>query len=93
MRTTSSGDTPAWTDRSALSTDGPTRRFGGASEPEPAETDDAWPLEVWLSREEPEPDVDTWHAGTVQVRAHAEGGLRARLAARRRRASWAPTTH
>jgi hypothetical protein len=85
MRTTSSGATaPASTDRSALPTDGCAWQFGGVPEPEQAETDDAWPLEVWLSREEPEPEADTWHVGTVRDRAHADRGLRSRVAGRMR---------
>jgi hypothetical protein len=79
---TSSGETeltsPA--DPAAVLADASAWQLGGMPEREPDDADDMWPLEIWLSREEPEPDADTWHAGTV----HAMRGLRSFFAGRRR---------
>src|SRR4051794_33940923 len=56
-------------------------RLGGTPELDPADTDDVWPLEMWLSREEADSDADTWHARTVRdKRLRAGRRLRSSLA-------------
>src|SRR4051794_10267570 len=57
----------------------------GMPKAHPTETDDEWPLEVWLSREEALVASDTWNAGQVRgAGSHASGRLRSLMAALRR---------
>jgi hypothetical protein len=49
---------------------------GAISEREMADTDDVWPLELWLSREEEFVEDDTWHAGRARDRSRPGRGLR-----------------
>lgn len=74
--------------------DGFCRRFDRVAEPEPDDSDDVWPLEMWLSREEELVEGDTWHAARARsVGSHAGGILRSLIAPRRRVAWRNPVTH
>jgi hypothetical protein len=89
-----SGDTqlPSSSDRAAVVEGASSWRLGAMPEElDPADTDDVWPLELWLSREEADSDADTWHAGTVRhKRLHAGRRLRSSLAGRLRKPSGTP---
>jgi hypothetical protein len=85
-----SGDTrlPSSSDRAAVVEGASSWRLGDMPEPDPVDTDDVWPLEIWLSRDEADSDADTWHAGTVRdKRRHAGRRLRPSLARWRRKPS------
>jgi hypothetical protein len=57
----------------------------GRFELEPEDTDDVWPLELWLSREDALPEDDTWHASGAGARGfHARRALRSLTDAWRR---------
>lgn len=74
------------------SNDAKGRSVGGSSwhsagifEPEETESDDIWPLEMWLSREETFVEDDTWHAArTRSLGSQTGGALRSLIAALRR---------
>lgn len=61
-------------------------QLAGIFEPEPDDTDDIWPLQVWLSREETFVEDDTWHATRTWGAGseEARGPLRSLMAAVRR---------
>src|SRR3954452_11820829 len=77
----SSGETQPPSDDRAIVGVASSWRLGGTPGVDPADTDDVWPLEMWLSREEADSEADTWHARTSRYkRLRAVRRLRSSLA-------------
>jgi hypothetical protein len=79
--TESAGTGRPSSDRRAFFADDISTQVGGTTEPEPNDTDDVWPLEMWLSREEALSEAETWHVGRARGAGSQASRLRTLVAA------------